>query len=285
MTDRGYGYFELNLFDGAIKVPLKFCTSYPGEDKLRANAPTKTGVDGRATNRVFVLSKEGHKKIDDIDDIERVIPWGDWETYLNTGTATNPVLEPLSKFDGLAELLEQDKLRSKERDITVHQFHQMSDLKPFKFTGRHFHTYPQTAKIKDSENWHNIYRLLACFMKKHDLFLKVTYFSKGEELGALYADSVNGQTVLRLSGLYADSDLKPVTAILSFPITRGLQKVVYEKFEKLRTENSLDCQLEWRDYVRESLEKTIPKKAPTMRKRKKVQKDDVGNLEKMFEAV
>ena len=64
MTDRGYGYFELGLFDGAIKLPLKFCTSYPGEDKLRGSAPTKCGVDGRIMNKINVMACEGIKKIE-----------------------------------------------------------------------------------------------------------------------------------------------------------------------------------------------------------------------------
>ena len=283
MTDRAYGYFELNLFDGAIKLPLKFCTSYPGEDRLRATAPTKTGIDGRPTNRVYVLKKENLKSIEKPDDIEKVIPWNGWTVYLNTGTATNPCLEPLSKYDGLQELLEQDKLRSKDREITVDKFYSLESLRPYQYTGRHFHTYPHTSKIKDSENYHNIYRLLVMYMKKHNVFLKITYFSKGEELGVLYED--NG--VLRIAGLHADSDLKPVQTMVEFPITRGVQKIVYEKFDTLQAESNeeLELVLEWRDYVQKSLGAKLPKKAPMKRKKRKVEKDSVGDLKALFSAV
>lgn len=141
MTDVAYGYYELKLFDGAIVLPLKFCTSYPGEDKLRANAPTKTGVDGRPTNRIYVLPKKGVKKINKVDDVDRIIEWNAWETYLNTGTVTMPVLEPICNYSGLQEILDEDKNKSKCREITVHGFHNMNLLRPYHYTGRNFHCY------------------------------------------------------------------------------------------------------------------------------------------------
>lgn len=265
--DRAYGYFQLQLFDGAIILPLKLCTSYPGEDSMRSSVLTRTGVDGRPTNRIFVLAKKGcENKIKDVKDIEKVLQWGEWETYLNTGTTTKPELVPLDKFEGVAELLLQDKERSKERDITSGGIFPMSKLKPRNYNGRHFHTYPHTEKDKTDEKWHNIYRLLALYLKGKDSFLLCTFFSKGEELGALYEED----GVLKIAGLYADKDRKPIAtaSILKFPITRGLQKVVDEKFKKLESDNDPELILEWRDFVNETLEnkgitktkKTIPQK-------------------------
>jgi hypothetical protein len=251
MTDHAYGYFELQLFDGALKLPLKFCTSYPGEDTLRSNTPTKTGVDGRPTNRIFVLAKKDCEKIKKVDDIEKILEWGQWETYLNVGTVTKPELVSLSKFEGVAELLEQDKAKSKERDITVNGIYPLSKIKLRQYNGRHFHTYPHTAKCKDSDKFHNIYRILALYLELHSSFVFCTFFSKGEELGALYEED----GVLRLAGLYADRDLKPVSSILKFPITKGFQKLANEKFDKLKNENSdPEFILEWRDYVNDTLE-------------------------------
>jgi hypothetical protein len=280
--DSAYGYFELNLFEGAIKLPLKFCTSYPGEDALRANAPTKTGVNGRSTNRVFVLAKKGCDKVESVDDIEQVIKWGEWETYLNTGTTTKPELVPLSKYPGLAELLEQDKARCKERDMTVHGIYPLNKLKVKQYNGRHFHTYPHTAKSKDSEKHHNIYRILALYLKLHEAFVLCTFFSKGEELGALYEED----GVLRIAGLFADSDLKPVGTILKFGITKGFQKLAYQKFDKLLKEEAPALVLEWRDYVNHTMEcKGVTSKAP-VKKAKVVNEEELDkDLTDMFSKV
>lgn len=263
MTDRAYDYFELNLFDGAIKLPLKFCTSYPGEDTLRANAPTKCGIDGKAMNRIFVLAKNGVDKIESPDQIDKVIGWGKWQTYINKGSATKPVLEPLSKYPGLAELIEQDKLQSKDRNISINGIYPLDKLKIHQYNGRHFHTYPHTAKCKDSEKFHNIYRILALYLKLHSSFVLCTFFKKGEELGALYEED----GVLRLAGLFATKDLKPVGNILKYPITKGFQKIAYEKFDKLRKEECPELILEWRDYINNSLEcKGVTGKVPVKNK-------------------
>jgi hypothetical protein len=286
MTDRSYGYFTLELFDGAIVLPLKFCTSYPGEDKLRANAVTKTGLKGRATNRVYVLPKEGLTKVNEIDDIECVIPWGSWETYI-----PGDGLEPLENYPGLKELLEQDKLRSKERNIEVLGIHDLDELSPFQYTGRHFHTYPHTAKNKDSPDHHNLYRLLSLYLEDNNAFVLCRYFSKGEELGAIYSQN----NIIRVAGLHSTIDLKPVQSILKFDITKGFKRLAYEKFDKLfvgGTEGGTEggtgtvsnkLTLEWRDYMRETLEAkgVFKKKSPISRKTKKT----TENLAALFENI
>ncbi len=281
MTDRAYGYYYLHLFSGAVVLPLKFCTSYPGEDSLRSNVLTRTGVDGRVTNRIFVLAKKGCDKIKEVKDIEKVIQWGEWETYLNIGTITKPELEPLDKFEGVAELLAQDKERSKERDISTDGIYSLSKLKIKNYNGRHFHTYPHTEKDKTNEKWHNIYRLLALYLKAKESFLLCTFFSKGEELGALYEED----GVLKVSGLFADKDLKPIvtTSILKFPITKGLQKIVNEKFDKLVNEDDPSFVLEWRDYVNETLEVKGVAKIKKIFKKKVINEEELDkDLKNMF---
>lgn len=285
-SDRAYGYFELHLFDGALIIPLKLCTSYPGEETMRSNTPTRTGVDGRPTNRIFVLSKKGCDKIKKVDDIEKVLQWGEWETYLNTGTPTKPELVSLDKFEGVAELLAQDKERSKEKEIMTSGIYPMNKIKPHFYNGRQFHTYPHTDKCKDSEKFHNIYRLLALYLKDHNSFLLCTFFSKGEELGALYED----EGVLRIAGLYANIDLKPVavSGILKFPITKGLQKLVNEKFDKLKKEDEEpNLVLEWTSYVRETLEcKGVRNTKKTIPKKKIINEEQLDkDLKKMFEGL
>jgi len=282
MTDRAYGYFWLDLFGGAIRLPLKFCTSYPGEDKLRASAPTKCGVDGRGMNKINVMANPGVNKISKPEDIEQIIPWGEWETYLNVGTVTAPVLEPLSKYKGLSEILEQDRLRSKERKLTFHGIYNDKLLRPYHFTGRHFQTYPHTAKVKDSPQHHQIYKILAMYLKKNNVFMLVTYFSKGEELGAIYQD--NG--ILRIAGLHAECDLKPVKAMLNEPLTKGIQRVAYEKFDTLvKDDDDFKRVLSWRDFVMESLEaKGVFKKAPKEEKIV-VESDNVGGVQALFASV
>lgn len=250
MSDRAYGYYQLELFGGQLVLPLKFSTSYPSEDSMRSKLPTRTGVDGVPTSRIFVLPKKGCSKVEDVEDIDRVLPWGSWETYLNTGSVANPELVSLDKFEGVAELLEQDKDRSKERNIVTSGIIPMSKLKPRNYNGRNFHTYPQSDKDKTNEKWHNIYRLLALYLKLHNSFVLCTFFAKGEELGCLHEDG----GILRMAGLYADVDLKPVSPIVEFPITRGLQRLVYEKLDKLKSEQKPVLVLEWTTFVRETLE-------------------------------
>lgn len=279
MTDRAYGYYQLHLFDGAIILPLKFCTSYPGEDSMRSNVLTRTGVDGRPTNRIFVLAKKGYEgKVKKVEEIEKVLQWGEWETYLNTGTVSKPELVSLDEFEGVAELFEQDKERSKERDIMSHGIYPLSKIKIRSYNGRHFHTYPHTEKDKNNEKWHNVYRLLAIYLKSKESFVLCTFFSKGEELGALYEED----GVLKIAGLHADKDLKPIAtaSILKFPITKGLQKIVNEKFEKLQIEEDPEFVLEWRDYVCETLEnkgvskvKNVPKKKNKVINEEELDKD------------
>ncbi len=254
MSGRTYGYFTLLLFEGMVKLPLQFDTCYPGEDKLRATAPTKCGVRGRTMNKIMVLRKK--------DDIEQIIEWGEWETYLNRGTATKPILEPLDNFPGLADLIEQDKARSKDRHITCHGIFSMTEIKPLQYNGRHFYTYPQSASCKDSALFHNIYKLLALYLKLHNCFVLCTFFSKGEELGALH--EVDG--ILCMTGLNADSDLKPAKSIQKYKVTKvtkGQQILAYEKYDKLRQDERPSFILTWRDYVRDSLEKKgVLKKKP-----------------------
>ena len=300
MTDRAYGYFLLHL-DEDIQLPLKFCTSYPGEDALQgycfdqnwhrlylknsirrmrilgltedtgkggkekaaAKGKAATKMEIRPTNRVFVLAKKGCAKIKKVEDIDRVLEWGSWETFINKGTADKPILEPLSKYEGVAELLEQDKLKSKEKDVSINGIYPLNTIKIHQYNGRHFHTYPHTAKCKDSETFHNIYRILALYLKLHQAFVLCTFYSKGEELGALYEED----GVLRIAGLFADRDLKPVGSILKFGITKGFQRVAYEMFDQLRKEERPELVLEWRDYVRDTLEcKGVTSRLPRSRK-------------------
>jgi hypothetical protein len=278
MTDRAYGYFELQLFSGALILPLQLCTSYPASDYSKI--PTKTGVDGRPTNRIFVLAKEGCEKIKNSDDIEKVLQWGEWETYLNTGTATNPQLTSLDEYEGLKDLIDKNKERSKERDISVGGIYPLSELKIKQYNGRHFHTYPKTSKMKDSEKYHNIYRLLALYLKSKEAFVLCTFFSKGEELGALYED--NG--ILRIAGLYASDDLKPVLPIQKFKLTKGVQKVANEKFDKLYKEDEKpEFFLEWTKYVCDTLEKKgINKKFQV---KQKIAEKDSESLKDLFESI
>lgn len=278
--DRAYGYFQLQLFEGAVVLPLKLCTSYPGEDSMRSNVLTRTGVNGRPTNRIFVLAKEGTDGIKKVSDIEKVLAWGEWETYLNVGTVTKPELEPLDKYEGVAELLAQDKERSKERDITTGGIYPMSKIKPRQYNGRHFHSYPHTEKDKTNEKWHNIYRLLALYLKMKESFLLCTFFSKGEELGALYEED----GVLKIAGLYAVKDLKPIAPMVKFPITKGLQKLVNEKFDKTVKEDDPEFVLEWRDFVLESLEaKGVSKPKQKIPKKKVVDEEQLDkDLKDLF---
>lgn len=249
---------------------------------MRSNVLTRTGVNGRPTNRIFVLAKKGcESKIRDVKDIEKVIQWGAWETYLNTGTATKPNLEPLDKYEGVAELLEQDKERSKERDIAVNGIYPLSKIKITSYNGRHFHTYPTSEKDKTNEKWHNIYRLLALYLKANQSFVQIVFFGKGEELGALY----ESDGVLKIAGLHADKDLKPIAtgSILKFPITRGLQKVVDEKFKKLEKEEDPEFVLEWREYVLETLEAKGVSKVKKCIKKKVVNEEQLDkDLREMF---
>lgn len=283
MTDRAYGYYSLHLFDGVVVLPLKLCTSYPGEDSLRSNVLTRTGVDGRPTNRIFVLAKDGVDKIKKPSDIEKVLQWGEWETYLNVGTVTKPELESLDKYEGVEELLAQDKERSKERDIEVKGFYPMSKIKPRSYNGRHFHCYPHTEKDKTNEKWHNIYRLLALYLKMKEFFVSIVFYGKGEELGALYEED----GVLKIAGLYADKDLKPIAPILKFDITKGLKKVVDEKFDKLTKEDDPSFVLEWRDYVTETLEaKGVAKVKKTVPRKKVVDEEQLDkDLKDLFGAL
>ena len=97
------------------------------------------------------------------------------------------------------------------------------------------------------------------YLKQHSSFVLCTFFSKGEELGALYEDD----GILRIAGLYADNDLKPVSTILKFGITKGCQKLVNEKFDKLKKDDNPSFVLKWRDYVNHTLEtKCVTAKAP-----------------------
>lgn len=279
-SDRAYAYFNLHLFNGSIVLPLKLCTSYPGEDSLRSNILTRTGVNGRPTNRIFVLAREGVEKIKEPKDIEKVLNWGEWQTYLNVGTATKPELVDLSKYEGLKEILEQDKERSKERDITTSGIYSLASLKPKNYNGRNFHIYPEDAKCKNSEKWHSIYRMLAGYLKSRSSFMLITFFSKGEELGALYEDD----GVLRIAGLHAANDLKPVMPMPKFQISKDTQKLVYDKFDLLVSDEDPDLELEWRDHVISVLEnKGLGKKKDPVRK-KVINKERVENdLKEMFE--
>lgn len=278
--DRALKYFELQLFDGNLVLPLKFCMSYVSEETTKASIPLRTGIDGRPTNRIFVLAKNGCDKISDVKDIDRVLQWGEADTYLNTGSTTKPVLVSLDKFEGVAELLAQDKERSKERDISSEGIYPLSKIKPHFYNGRNFHTYPHTENDKTNEKWHNIYRLLALFLKLHDSFLLVNFFCKGQELGALYEDD----GVLKVAGLHASKDLKPIASILKFSITKGLQKLVNEKFDKLRKDDEPNLVLSWRDFVAESLEhKGVAKDRKMFPKKKVVNEEQLDkDLKEMF---
>ena len=279
MTDRAYGYYELNLFDGKITLPLKFCASYASN--LAATAPTKTGLEGRATNRIYILAKPGTKKVEKIDQIEKIIPWNTWETYINAGTTTKPVLKPLSDFPGLEELLEQNKERSKEREIDSDGFYELSSLKPWNYTGRHFHTYPHKAKVKDSEQYHMIYNILGQYLEENQVFLKITFFGQGEELGALYYDP--DSKCIRIAGLHANSDLKPVKSMLEPSIKESFKNVAFEKFNKLKIEGKPSLALEWRDFVKSSLEaKGVFKKVAL---KKKAKESSADNVMAMFESL
>lgn len=279
MTDRAYGYFKLNLFEGTIKLPLKLCTSYSSEDYMKPDAPTKAGVNGRPINRPFVQFKEGKEKSTDPADIESIVPWGTWTTYLNTGSDKEPILEPLEKYEGLKELLEQDKLKSKERDITTLGIFPKSKIKIHQYNGRHFHTYPHTDKDKTNEKFHVIYKILATYLKKNKCFMLCRFFSKGEELGALYED----KGTLRIAGLHATSDLKEALPIPEFTYAKEFEELAHEKFDKLKQEEMPVLVLEWRDHVQKSLqEKGVSSKGLTASKSLKKSKNMEEDLMKMF---
>jgi hypothetical protein len=248
MSDLAYGYYSLQLFQGNVSLPLKLCLSYP---TLKTNVSTKCGIDKRPVNRVYVLAKKECNKIKTTNDIEKVVEWDDLETYFNNGTSLNPDLVSLDKFPGVKELLDQNKLRTKERDIEIKGIYPLIKLVPRNYNGKHYHSYPYTQKDKEDEKSHNIYRLLAVYLKLHESFVLCTFFSRsGEEIGALYEED----GILKLAGLYADIDLKQITTIKTFPITKVLQKLVNGKFDKLKKEDEPNFVLEWRQYMFDTLE-------------------------------
>lgn len=248
MSERAHGYYELELFKGSLRLPLKLCISYPSEDKLRATPNTKIGIDKRPLNRIYVLGKLGTNGVHDVEDIERVVPWNSWQTYLNTGTSCKPVLEEMS--EDLQLLMEKDKIKNKSKTIHSYSIHKLNTLKPYQFTGRHFHTYPHTQKDKTSKKNHTIYQVLYEFLMQNDSYLKITYFSKGEETGALYPD--NG--VLRISGIHATNDINNPMMYVSVNVGDKVISSSFAKFEKLVSSTEAYFELEWRDYMRRALE-------------------------------
>ena len=280
MTDRAYGYFELDLFNGSIKLPLKLCTSYPSDDDIRNSASTKCGVliddSPKIINRVYCVAKDNVKKIKSINDITKIVEWNDVETFINTGTTTRPKLKKMN--DDIKNLLIRDKERSKDRTIISDGFYNLNLLMPYHYTGRHFHTYPHTYKVKNSSKDHIIYQTLCKYLYKNKLFLKVTYFSKGEELGALsYCKKAD---CLRLSGLHADNDLKPNHELdFDFNTSKDLKNLMFEKFDSLKKNDSeLELILNWRDFVNESLKEQGISKEPSIKQNIKVNIDDLTNL-------
>ena len=241
MADRGY-YHEVQMFDGKITFPLKICTSYAAD--LKITPPTCTGVDGRKLNRINVLAKEGVIKIEKLDDISKFIPWGKWETYVDSGNK----LSKMDEFPGLKELIERNKKQNTSSGIEVIGFYPLKSLKGYHYTGRHFHTYPHGKKDTTNKKNHFIFQTLKKYLKDNELFALCRYFKSGEELGAMYEDS----GTIMISGLHADVDLKPRNDIPVKEIPENFSNLFFEKFTGITSDQVPEKKLEWRDYVRES---------------------------------
>jgi hypothetical protein len=72
-------YKTLNLFDGALKLPLKLTKA----DEAIGESDIHYGYEGKRLNMVYVKAKEGVKKVASSQDIEVVVPFSKIEKIID----------------------------------------------------------------------------------------------------------------------------------------------------------------------------------------------------------
>ena len=244
---RTYGYFNLNLVDGKLILPLKFFLSSQNETKLQ----TKQGFDGKLIKTIKVLPNNDSGQINSIDDIEKIIQWNDVESYLPDSEGN---LKKIQDFPGLSELIKKNKDKSKDRDIEVLGIYKKQNM-PWKyFNGRQFHTTTGVPKQKNSNIIHiQLYQCLSELLK-NDFYMLIRFFTRsGQELGAMYEDS----GYLKISGLRSDTDLKHLEPLTTVKEDNQVKNLFNQKISEKHLKNDDDklvCELDWKIFYENALQ-------------------------------
>ena len=272
--DRAYGYWKLGLLDGKIILPLKLVSGSDSYERLT----TKVGYNGRPIKQIRVTTVEGVERPERVEDIEEIAPWNGDGLYLEE----DGQLVPLSEYDGLEDLLEEDKEKRKERYMEVLGLYDYRDFNPKYFNDRQFYAIPGSGgKHGDASQVEmEMYQYLIEFLNQFDKVLLVKYFSaKGQELGLMYPES----DYLRLTGLSSAKSIKHPGEILKVSENSGTQKLFSEKLRKFyKDQGSSDdaLVLDWKDHYNDSLEAhgLLKRGLRKVKKVKEVPGEDLMNM-------
>jgi hypothetical protein len=241
MSERAYGYWNLNLFDGKISLPLKFHLSTE-PDKPTSNLIY--GYKGQKTQQLYVIPKELGKNIENIDDILEIA---------HSKEYYNSEFKKISEIPELNSLLNEYKEKKKCREIEVLAIKE--ECPPLiRYNGKHYTCIVGSplSKVPSAPNL-QIYQSLLEFLSNK--YMHIRYFnncSTAQEIGVMYAD--NG--IIRISGLYADEFIRKTPDVLGVPIQKEIKEIFSEKLNKFYTETSKVniYELDWYNYYKHSLE-------------------------------
>jgi len=242
-----YGYYKLNLFEGKIILHLKFYLEIKTDEKIQ----TKQGYDGRLIKTVKVLPKEGIDKITNINQIEKVIPWGKVGCYLYNSDGE---LKSINSFPGLKDLITKNKEKKSEKDIEVLSFHTSNTIKLKCYNGRQFYTVSgkQGEKTPNSNMLH-LYGCLMKLLKETNMVILIRFFSRsGQELGILHEED----DYLRISGVYPDYSFKGPGKQIKVDINNDFYNIFKFKIIKNYKEKVYKvelCKLDWVKYYNDAI--------------------------------
>lgn len=196
-------YKTLNLFDGALKLPLKLTKA----NEALGESEIHYGYEGARLNMVYVKAKTGVKKVASPEDIEVVVPFSKIEKIIeDDGKIIN-----ITEYPDLVQLIEDNKEKKNDPEIEVMGIFNLSDLPIERLSGEQYHVFSgsKNEKIPSAKNM-QVYQYLKNVLKKEKKYIHIKYYwncPTTQKIGVLYATD---QGFLKISGMYSDLELRKI---------------------------------------------------------------------------
>jgi hypothetical protein len=195
-------YKSLNLFDGALKLPLKLTKA----NEALGESEIHYGYEGARLNMIYVKAKEGVKKVASPQDIDVVVPFSKIEKIIED---SGKIIK-LTEYPDLVQLIEDNKTKKNDPEIEVMGIFNMSELPIERLSGEQYHVFTgsKEEKVPNAKNM-QVYQYLKNFLTKEKKYIHIKYYwncPTTQKIGILYATD----QCLKIAGMYSDLELRKI---------------------------------------------------------------------------
>jgi len=262
-------YKNLNLFDGKLIIPIKM---WKCEEPSREIA-THYGYEGKRLKQIYVKPKDQIQQIASPDDIDKIVPISKVDKVIEDAG----VIKSITDFPGLVELIEENKEKKNDPNITVLGIFDKSGIPYDRFSGDQYYVYTGTKgeKMTNPQNM-QIFQYLKSYLENNNKYIHIKYYwncPTTQKIGVLYVKN-NG---ILISGLLSDMEYRSIPKFSEIKEEESIKELFSEKMNKFyqtldQTPGQTPCQptdpklwkLEWfEEYLLNFESKGVGKKKTT----------------------